>query len=952
METGVFVNPDTSLDKSNRFLLLIWLNSQLKTNFRNVQQTSSGACYCQLMDWMAPGSVDMSKVKFNAQNEEDFKHNFSLLSDAFSNIGITKTVPVDKLLNGTFKSNFDFLKWFRAFFTANVKNENLKNGDYDPVKARNGQDISPNLSSPRVITSSPKARNLKLQSSVCENDTVSERKLYCYTDTWKLSYDWVERSTLGDLYTRCLICDINLQTSYKGLLDLRRHVETSKHKKRAKMAESADQKSRNAEPLLCSEALIRFIQKLCYSGSDDGDKVSSHFARHILGLQYPKNIVSVCQNSPYCLYIYGGVSLGEEESISVVLVGFFDVQVSEHCIRLLDAIQSAADDAGDHRATAVMETLKKFGLPAANLVAVYLDGNGAASEQICAQLKELNPNVVALGGLYNVADAACHAGVMELSNLAQEMIVDIHAHYSSCSTKNDNLKALFGSDNTVDTPFHLDTSCLNFCVLVTKILGMWTDLLSYFSSGDMGDDKAKLICSQLQDPKLRATFMFLDQAMKPLQTFQKHLQRHEGADRADLVLILEEASSLLHSYASNFLHPQAVARFLKERDTQILRNKKFHLSGTELSLCGSAVENFLNESKAAETLPLLQEEALSFYVALTGSIAEHLPLCDGLLRSMAQLLNPQSRTKVTGTAVGELGTKFGLCSSPEEVNQLTSEFLEYQLAEEGENEEGEKSSSVAVSLEKHWANVLKQTKPTAVFRKLVLTLLSLPCPPLEAQWVFTQAMENEDTMLISESEAITESEQDSIIECDVSSDSVLSDKDSPVKAERQMKGPISCNVRVKPCAVRLTKLIRQKDEDDSPLTENGSTMQEGTTRGGYGWESSLRQKPQARTVFQAGAGTWIKPDAPDKEPQDEMAKETSPLGKTTPSPRRARGKQAYQDGKGFLTGELVWGKLVGFSWWPGMVMPWKTKLAPPGMRRVEWFGDGMFSEVCVVFIAV
>lgn len=41
----------------------------------------------------------------------------------------------------------------------------------------------------------------------------------------------------------------------------------------------------------------------------------------------------------------------------------------------------------------------------------------------------------------------------------------------------------------------------------------------------------------------------------------------------------------------------------------------------------------------------------------------------------------------------------------------------------------------------------------------------------------------------------------------------------------------------------------------------------------------------------------------------------------------------------------MWGKVKGFSWWPGMVMPWKTKSAPPGMRRVEWFGDGMFSEV-------
>uniref|UniRef100_A0A4W6EGQ0 DNA (cytosine-5-)-methyltransferase n=1 Tax=Lates calcarifer TaxID=8187 RepID=A0A4W6EGQ0_LATCA len=75
---------------------------------------------------------------------------------------------------------------------------------------------------------------------------------------------------------------------------------------------------------------------------------------------------------------------------------------------------------------------------------------------------------------------------------------------------------------------------------------------------------------------------------------------------------------------------------------------------------------------------------------------------------------------------------------------------------------------------------------------------------------------------------------------------------------------------------------------------------------------------------------------------DFQAEESSPNGKSTP---RGRRKQGYQDGKGFLAGELVWGKVKGFSLWPGMVMPWKTKLAPPGMRRVEWFGDGKFSEV-------
>ncbi|XP_029420236.1 DNA (cytosine-5)-methyltransferase 3B isoform X2 [Nannospalax galili] len=56
----------------------------------------------------------------------------------------------------------------------------------------------------------------------------------------------------------------------------------------------------------------------------------------------------------------------------------------------------------------------------------------------------------------------------------------------------------------------------------------------------------------------------------------------------------------------------------------------------------------------------------------------------------------------------------------------------------------------------------------------------------------------------------------------------------------------------------------------------------------------------------------------------------------------------YQDGKEFGIGDLVWGKIKGFSWWPAMVVSWRAtskRQAMPGMRWVQWFGDGKFSEV-------
>ncbi|KAK2851769.1 hypothetical protein Q5P01_008045 [Channa striata] len=468
-----------------------WINNLLKTKFKDVQEMGSGACYCQIMDCVIPGSVDMTKVKFDAQVEDDYKHNFRLLHEAFSKSNITKNIPVEKLIRGDFTSNFELLKWCKSFYTANMKGTS------------------------------------KLKSNTEENGTKT-KKNFPYTEKWKDIFEWAERSTLGEHYTYCLSCSRNLNTFERGLVELKEHVVTKKHKKRVKKQMSAGPQSQSSEPLLCSDVAVQFIHEHCYTGSPKG---------------------------------------------------------------------------------------------------------------------------------------------------------------------------------------------------------------------------------------------------------------------------------------------------------------------------------------------------------------------------------------------------------------------------------GERDKSAVVPLVKHWASVLKKTKPTSVFRRLILTLLAFPCPPLDAQQVFTQALENGETALFSESES----------SCGVSSESSLSDstsnEDSPRRHKVKSYSLLELNGHnaiLKPCEVRLTKLKHLNNKCDSMHGENGATLKEGTNRGGFSWESSLRQKPQARTVFQAGASTWSKPTGHNKdrstglESQNEEAEESSPSSTNTPRRRR---KHAYQDGKGFPTGELVWGKVKGFSWWPGMVMPWKTKIAPPGMRRVEWFGDGMFSEI-------
>uniref|UniRef100_F7F9L0 DNA (cytosine-5-)-methyltransferase n=1 Tax=Ornithorhynchus anatinus TaxID=9258 RepID=F7F9L0_ORNAN len=90
-------------------------------------------------------------------------------------------------------------------------------------------------------------------------------------------------------------------------------------------------------------------------------------------------------------------------------------------------------------------------------------------------------------------------------------------------------------------------------------------------------------------------------------------------------------------------------------------------------------------------------------------------------------------------------------------------------------------------------------------------------------------------------------------------------------------------------------------------------------------------------------------DLTEEEEDPKVTSIHSPDGKSQePESREPADPGEYQDGKEFGIGELVWGKIKGFSWWPAIIVSWKLtskRQAISGMRWVQWFGDGKFSEV-------
>uniref|UniRef100_A0A2K5QVD4 DNA (cytosine-5-)-methyltransferase n=1 Tax=Cebus imitator TaxID=2715852 RepID=A0A2K5QVD4_CEBIM len=188
-----------------------------------------------------------------------------------------------------------------------------------------------------------------------------------------------------------------------------------------------------------------------------------------------------------------------------------------------------------------------------------------------------------------------------------------------------------------------------------------------------------------------------------------------------------------------------------------------------------------------------------------------------------------------------------------------------------------------------------------------------------------------------------------------------------------------------PVLPKLSRETRTRSESPGVRTRNNNSASSRerhrpslrSTRGRQGRshvEESPVEFPATRSLRRwatASAGTpWSSPPSPyltidltdDTEDTDVM-----PQSSSTPYARLAQDSQQegmespqveadsrdgdsseYQDGKEFGIGDLVWGKIKGFSWWLAMVVSWKAtskRQATSGMRWVQWFGDGKFSEV-------
>eukprot|EP00347_Sterkiella_histriomuscorum_P006743 403351604 len=155
--------------------ILNWVNDLLKLNVQKIEQCATGAVYCQIIDAIYPGSVQMSKVNWQAKHDYEFAYNYKVLQVALQKSGISRYIDPTKLMKAKYQDNLEMMQWIKRYYDINSKGEG-----YDAVSRRKGADLyligepngKSNHAQPRPMTQ-PAAHSMNTHQAPAQKKIVS-----------------------------------------------------------------------------------------------------------------------------------------------------------------------------------------------------------------------------------------------------------------------------------------------------------------------------------------------------------------------------------------------------------------------------------------------------------------------------------------------------------------------------------------------------------------------------------------------------------------------------------------------------------------------------------------------------------------------------------------------------------------------------------------------------------
>ena len=132
--------PNKKKDKAyfaSKSELLTWVSTTLDLEIKSIEETQTGAIFCQLLDAAHPGTVRLNKVNWKAKLETEYISNFKLFQQGLSNNNIEKPINIQRLSKGKSQELIELLQWLYGHHLS----LGIEPNNYDAIKKRNGNNF-------------------------------------------------------------------------------------------------------------------------------------------------------------------------------------------------------------------------------------------------------------------------------------------------------------------------------------------------------------------------------------------------------------------------------------------------------------------------------------------------------------------------------------------------------------------------------------------------------------------------------------------------------------------------------------------------------------------------------------------------------------------------------------------------------------------------------------------
>ena len=456
---------------------------------------------------------------------------------------------------------------------------------------------------------------------------------------------------------------------------------------------------------------------------------------HALAPEFHDPVVECMQTQSFSLLMDETTDISVEKQ-ACLMVRYFDDGVSSVVTKFYQMVTVNTANA-QNLYDAVRTQFETDNVSFSNLLGFGSDGASVMlgrHNSVVTRLKREQPNLYNIHCLCHIAHLCASDAVKKLPAQIEELAQDIYAHFHMSAKRIEEYQE-FQHFCEIEPHKLLKPSVTRWLSLeqvVNRVLEQWPALSSYFQSCEERSSRVVRVTAGLLNPINKCYYQFLSALLPLFNRFNVLFQ----SSKVNIHLVHAELHLFLKNFLGRFVKPVEI---VGNNPTEVdYLDSSVHLHDNNLFIGWNTRQTILSEDLEGEScLKTFFTNVRAFYIESCNQIIRRFPVNDPVLEGLTAL-SPSKRQNSSVNSILSLAARFPQIVDPSKLDDLASEYLDYQHLPLSEHLLDETQTPVDV----FWHNMAKRTCGNGevlypVLSKLMKTLLCLPHGNADCERIFS-----------------------------------------------------------------------------------------------------------------------------------------------------------------------------------------------------------------------